>query len=106
VAVTTTVGGLGAAAGAVYIPELEIMPTVELPPATPLTAQVTAVSVVPVTLAAYCTVDPARADESKGDRATVGAAAGAVMVTIAEPEGLLSAELTALTVTVAGLGMA
>ena len=79
-------------------------PTEELPPATPLTNQETAVLVAPVTVAVNCTLIPAVVDESVGETVTVGFTAAAVMVTIAEPEGLLSAELTALTVTVAGLG--
>ena len=41
-AVTVTVAGEGMAAGAVYAPALEIVPTVALPPATPFTCQVTA----------------------------------------------------------------
>jgi hypothetical protein len=46
VAVTVTVAGDGTLVGAVYSPDVEIVPTVALPPATPLTAQVTVVSVV------------------------------------------------------------
>lgn len=42
-AVTVTADGEGTAAGAVYIPELEIVPTLALPPATPFTCHVTAV---------------------------------------------------------------
>lgn len=42
-AVTVTVDGEGTVAGAVYIPEPEIVPTVVLPPATPFTCHVTAV---------------------------------------------------------------
>jgi hypothetical protein len=41
-AVTVTVAGEGMLVGAVYMPELEIVPTVVLPPATPFTCQVTA----------------------------------------------------------------
>jgi hypothetical protein len=81
-----------------------MVPVVELPPATPLTDQATAVSVVPVTLAVYCTVVPANAEESVGATVTVAFTAGGVIVTIAEPEGKLSAELMALIVTAAGLG--
>jgi hypothetical protein len=57
-AVTVTVAGEGTMAGAVYRPELEIVPTVELPPFTPLTCQVTAVFVVPVTVAVNVCVPP------------------------------------------------
>jgi len=41
-----TVAGEGTRLGAVYRPVAEMVPTVELPPVTPLTAQVTAVFVV------------------------------------------------------------
>ena len=81
-----------------------MVPTVELPPVTPFTDQVTAVLVVPVTVAAYCTMVPVGVEESVGATLTVAFAAGAVIVTIAEPEGKDSAELVAVTVTVAGLG--
>ncbi len=53
-AATGTVAGLGTAAGAVYSPEVEMVPCVESPPVTLLTCQVTAVFVVPVTVAANC----------------------------------------------------
>jgi hypothetical protein len=55
-AATVTDAGLGTAEGAVYSPEVEIVPTVELPPATPFTCQVTAVLEVPVTVAVNCCV--------------------------------------------------
>jgi hypothetical protein len=55
-AVTVTVAGLGTAEGAVYSPDVEIVPTVESPPVTPLTCQVTAVLEVPVTVAVNCCV--------------------------------------------------
>jgi len=55
-AVTVTVAGLGAVAGAVKRPEVEIVPWVESPPATPLTCQVIAVFVVPVTVPVNCSV--------------------------------------------------
>src|SRR5580658_3780926 len=52
VAVTVTVGGEGGAAGAVYVaplaPLVTMVPTVELPPAIPLTLHVTAVEGLPV----------------------------------------------------------
>jgi hypothetical protein len=50
-AVMATVAGDGTAVGAVYTPELEIMPTVELPPVVPFTSHVTLVFEVPVTIA-------------------------------------------------------
>src|SRR5262245_5433243 len=50
VAVTSTVPE-GTVIGAVYTPDAEIMPNAELPPATPLTDQLTAVFEDPVTAA-------------------------------------------------------
>jgi hypothetical protein len=44
--------------GAVYKPELETVPTVELPPAAPFTLQVTLRLDAPVTVAVNCTVPP------------------------------------------------
>src|ERR1700736_2860173 len=38
-ALTVTIAGEGVVIGAVYTPEVEIIPTVALPPATPLTLQ-------------------------------------------------------------------
>jgi hypothetical protein len=58
VAVTITDAGLGRTAGGVYRPAFEIVPTVEFPPAVPPTAQVTLVSVAPVTDAVNCCVVP------------------------------------------------
>ncbi len=40
-AATVTVAGDGTVIGAVYMPELEMVPTVVLPPATPFTCHVT-----------------------------------------------------------------
>lgn len=54
-----TVLGLGGAAGAVNMPEEEIVPEEELPPRTLLTDQVTEVLVVPVTEAVNCWELPA-----------------------------------------------
>jgi hypothetical protein len=56
VALIATVAGLGTHQGAVYTPDVEIVPTVPLPPAMPLTFQVTAVLVLPVTVALNCCV--------------------------------------------------
>jgi hypothetical protein len=55
-AVTVTVAGVGMADGAVYRPNVEIVPTVAFPPATPFTCQVTAVFVAFVTVALNCWV--------------------------------------------------
>jgi len=54
VAVTFTCGGFGTVAGAVYMPELVIVP----PDAPPATLQVTAVFDAPVTVAVNCSVFP------------------------------------------------
>src|SRR5258708_22509557 len=54
IAVTVTAAGLGTAAGAVYKPAAEMVPTVALPPVIPLTCQVTAVLVVFTTVAVDC----------------------------------------------------
>jgi hypothetical protein len=51
-AVTVTIAGEGTVMGAVYTPDVEIIPTVALPPATPLTLQFTVVFDEPVTEAA------------------------------------------------------
>ena len=54
IAVIVTAAGLGSAEGAVYRPEVEIVPCVESPPVTLLTCQVTVAFVEPVTVAANC----------------------------------------------------
>ncbi|MGH9208426.1 MAG: hypothetical protein ACRD1G_18045, partial [Acidimicrobiales bacterium] len=75
-AATVTVAGLGTAAGAVYSPDVETVPTVALPPVTPFTCQVTAVLLVPVTVAVNCCVVPTCTD------AEVGAIETATTVTV------------------------
>src|SRR5207248_2682594 len=57
-ALTVTVEGDGTAVGAVYRPAEETLPTVGFPPAVPFTSHVTAVLVVPVTVALNCCVNP------------------------------------------------
>ena len=59
------------AGGAVYRPELEIVPITALPPGTPFTDQVTAVSDVPVTDAVNCFVSPAWTEAAAGETETV-----------------------------------
>ncbi len=100
VAVTVTEGLLGRVAGAVYSPEVEMVPTVALPPAVPLTAQVTPVFVVPVTLAVNCCVEPVLtvADVGATATATVLAATGAGIVTLAVADFVGSATLVTFTV--------
>jgi hypothetical protein len=58
----TTVPGLDIVAGAVYRPEVDIVPTVALPPITPPANHVTAVFVVPETVAVYWNVLPTLKD--------------------------------------------
>src|SRR6266513_2927619 len=102
-AATVTMAGFGTTAGAVYRPELDIVPTVALPPVTPLTCQVTAVLLVFSTVAVNCCVPPAPTVADTGEIVTRTTAAG-VMVTCAEPDFVGSAWDTAATVTVAGFG--
>ena len=61
VAVIVTVLVVGATAGAVYNPVAEMVPVRLDPPNVPFTCQVTEWLVVPETVAANCTVLPARA---------------------------------------------
>ena len=71
VAATVTEAGFGRSWGAVYSPPVVIVPTVELPPATPFTAQVTVVFEDPVTVALNCCVLPSRTFALAGDTETV-----------------------------------
>src|SRR5919108_5931357 len=102
-AVTVTVTGLGTAPGAVYRPELEIVPTVALPPVTPLTCQVTVVLLVFCTVAVNCWVPPVATVADNGAIVMLTAVA-AEIVTCVEAAFVVSAWDTAVTVTVAGLG--
>ncbi|MBV9624971.1 MAG: hypothetical protein JOZ14_13440 [Acidobacteria bacterium] len=54
VCAVTVTGPEGAVVGAVYIPDVEIVPLVAFPPGEPLTDQVTAVFGVPDTVAVNC----------------------------------------------------
>lgn len=100
-AVIVTVAGAGTIAGAVYAPDAEIIPTDELPPATPLTLQFTAVLASPVTAAANICVIPAVTFAVPGVTDT---ATKAATVTVAEADLVESAADVALMVTVAGDG--
>lgn len=71
VAVTVTPAGDGIICGAAYMPVAEIVPTLELPPAIPLTLQETPVFDVPVTLAANCCVCPRITEAVEGVTLTV-----------------------------------
>ena len=70
-AVTVTVAGLGMVLGAVYSPVALMVPTVALPPATPFTCQVTAVFVVPETVAVNWSVAPGLTVEEAAVTVTV-----------------------------------
>ena len=93
----------GTAAGAVYNPVVEIVPTVAFPPITPFTCQVTAVLLVFVTVAVNCCVRLMATLTDFG--ATVTLIPGATnIVTVADPDLVESATETAVIVTAAGLG--
>src|SRR5437763_7561352 len=100
-AVTATVAGFGTTAGAVYRPELDIIPTVALPPLTPLTCQVTAVLLVFCTVAVNCCVPPAPTVADTGEIVTRTTAVGG-MVTCAEADFVCSVCVTTATVPVPG----
>ncbi len=106
-AVTVTVAGLGTAAGAVKTPDVEIVPVVAFPPVTPFTCQVTAVLLVFCTVAVKVCDAPVTTLAEVGEiEILTGGGGGAVMVTVAEADLVVSACETAVTVTVAGLGTA
>jgi hypothetical protein len=75
-----------------------IVPTVLLPPRTPLTSQLTAVFVVPVTLALNCCVAPTCKLDVVGETDTATAVAGGLTVTLAFALFVVSATLRAVTV--------
>ena len=105
IAVIVTVSCAGTVAGAVYSPPDVIVPTVALPPVTPLTCQVTEVSVALATVAVNCCVpEPACRVTVAGETVTETGCAGAVIVRSAEPDTVLSATDTAVIITVAGDG--
>src|SRR6266478_2696169 len=83
-AATVTMAGFGTTAGAVYRPALDIVPTVALPPVTPLTCQVTAVLPVFCTVAVNCCVPPAPTVADTGEIVTL-TTAGVRVVTCAAP---------------------
>ena len=93
---------VGTPPGATNRPEVEINPVAWLPPVTPLTSQVTAVLGSPFTVAANCWVVKMDTVAGFGLTATETCCA---MVTLADPESDVFADKTAVTVTVAGLGM-
>ncbi len=107
VAVTFTFGGAGASAGAVYVAESEpvaaIVPTVEFPPATLLTLQLTATLDMP----APVTIALKFADAPGATFAELGATLTTMPLwscTLAEPLADSATWLVAVTVTVDGEG--
>lgn len=85
--------------GAVYRPEVEIVPTVLLPPVTPFTAQETPLFVDPVTLALNCCVSPDCNVAAEGVTETVTVGVG-FTVTLALAVFVVSAALRAVIVNV------
>jgi hypothetical protein len=71
VARIVAVAGFGTAPGAVYRPDVEIVPLVVLPPVIPLTLHVTAVFDVPATVAVNCRVVDNVTLAEDGDTVTV-----------------------------------
>jgi hypothetical protein len=101
VAVTVTVLGEGATDGAVYRPLAETVPQVAPAQPAPVTAHVTLVLDVPVTVAVNCCVPPASTDAVVG--LTVMETT-AMTVTVAEADFVGSAALVAVTLTMFGEG--
>jgi hypothetical protein len=97
-----TVGVAGASAGAVYSPDVDMVPAVAVPPGAPFTDHVTVEFGSFFTVAANCCAPiPACTFAPAGDTDTAPAA---VIVTVAAPDLVESATDTARTATVAGLG--
>src|SRR5262245_21458133 len=81
VARMVTLAGLGMAAGAVYTPDADTVPTAAFPLGMPLTLQVTAVFAEPFTIALSCRTAAGATVTLAGARLTVtGEADGIVMV--------------------------
>ena len=85
-AVTVTVAELGTTPGAVYRPELEIVPTVALPPVASFTCQVTAVLLVFCTVAVNCCVPPTATVADVGEIMTLTGTGVCVVETPAQPK--------------------
>jgi hypothetical protein len=100
-AVTLTANGVLAVEGAVYSPLEEMIPTVELPPATPPAFQVIAVFELPETVAVNCCVCPSCKSAVGGETET---ATSEVIVTPALAISAVFAWDSTVTVTVFGLG--
>src|SRR6266849_2311301 len=70
--------GFGIPAGALYRPFVSTVPRELLPPATPLTDQVTAVLLVPETIAENCCDAPSRTCAVAGDTFTAIVSGGSI----------------------------
>ena len=75
-ALMVTEFGLGSVVGAVYLPDVSMVPREAEPPAASLTYQVTAVFEVPVTVTEKVAVAPARTLVAFGDTVTLTVAGG------------------------------
>jgi hypothetical protein len=95
---------VGTPLGATYKPLVEINPTDWLPPAIPLTSQLTAVLGVPLTDAVNCCVPKSATVAAVGATVTEPATAAVVTVTVADADFVVSAWEVAVTVTCGGLG--
>lgn len=103
VAATFTVGGLGTAGGAVYKPDEEMVPQAAPEQPDPLTAQVTAVFALPVTVAANCCCADTINNAVVGDTETFTRLTTLIR---AEADFVVSACDVTVTVTTDGFGTA
>jgi len=97
-AVTVTVDGDGTDDGALYVPRLLMVPTVEFPPVTPFTFQLTDVFVAFCTVAVKARVRLTRTVALVGEIVTLTGTPG-VTVTVAVPETVGRVVLVAVIVT-------
>ncbi|HEY8670072.1 MAG TPA: hypothetical protein VIL63_04465 [Terriglobales bacterium] len=88
--------GLGSTTGAVYSPELEIVPVTAVPPVAPSTCQVTAVLLAPLTLAVNCWLVPVASEVEVGE-SEIDSVSGALTLTLADADLLVSTTLVAVT---------
>ena len=77
-AVTVTLFGEGIEAGAVYLPVTSMVPTVELPPCTPLTLQVTVTAIPLLDAALNCWLAPRATVAELGETVRLGGGGGGV----------------------------
>lgn len=101
VAVTATIGGFGALAGAAYSPLALMLPQADSLHPLPDMLQITRVFELPVTLAVNCDCAPGFNWTEDGETLTEAAATS---VTTAEAEAEGSAVAVAFTVTLGGMG--